>query len=65
MCDKSNNAKDIANALAKGELPPLSAQPFNNSTAEGIGIEISQRGLGKTTFGLQRINEGVEPKKKD
>ena len=65
MCDKSNNAKDIVNALQKGELPPLSAQSVDNSTVEGIGIEISQRGLGKTTFGLERVNEGLDPNKKD
>ena len=57
----SDEAKNIIASVEKGILPPLKTQPKNTSS----GIETSKRGLDRTTFGLQTLNEQVDRSKKN
>ncbi len=59
----SDEAKEILNTIKNGNLPPLNTPPSNSPTS-GLGIEISQRGLDRTTFGLQTFNESTINSKK-
>ena len=57
----SEEAKNIIASVDKGILPPLNVQLKNTSS----GIETSKRGLDRTTFGLQTLNEQVDRSKKN
>ena len=48
----SEEAKKIISSVNKGVLPPLKSQPKNTSS----GLEVSKRGLDRTTFGLQTLS---------
>lgn len=55
----SNESKEIITSLQNGVLPPLiSSQPDNCTKSKGI--EVSQRGLENTVFGLQTLSESKE-----
>ena len=55
----SEEAKKIISSIDKGVLPPLKSQPKNTSS----GLEVSKRGLDRTTFGLQTLNEHIDRSK--
>ena len=56
----SEEAKKIIASVDKGVLPPLKVQPKNTSS----GLDVSKRGLDRTTFGLQTLNEHIDRSKK-
>lgn len=58
-----SDAKDILKSLQKGNLPSLKSQPDSSSTKSTSGLDISQRGLDRSTFGLQ-VREDSKQKKK-
>lgn len=51
----SEDAKNTINAIKSGNLPPIN----NSNGDQRVGIGTSQRGLDRTTFGLQTISEGT------
>lgn len=59
MSNKSKEAKDIITSLKNGVLPPL-ITPQSDTCTKTNGVEASQRGLEKTTFGLQSITESKD-----
>ena len=56
----SEETKKIISAVKQGHLPPLYQSSDSLSNSSTNGIENSQRGLDRTTFGLQSLNEGLE-----
>ncbi|WP_178666699.1 hypothetical protein [uncultured Eubacterium sp.] len=55
----SEDAKNTINAIKSGNLPPINKSNSNQS----VGIGTSQRGLDRTTFGLQTISEETKIKR--
>ena len=53
----SDEATDILISLQNSTLPNL-------DSGSNLGLETSERGLVKTNFGLQTLNEGLSPKHK-
>lgn len=54
----SDEAKNIINTVNNGELPviPLATDALTK------GLQSSQRGIDKSTFGLQNLSEGLKNK---
>lgn len=59
----SKETKEIIKIVGQGHLPPLSQSTKGTTTSSTNGTQDSQRGLNKTTFGLQNLNEGLEVKR--
>lgn len=59
----STETKEIIKTVGQGHLPPLSQTTKETTTSSTNGTQDSQRGLDKTTFGLQNLNEGLEVKR--
>lgn len=57
MSDKAN---EILKSLQNGSLPNLKT----NTNSTNAGVDTSQRGIDRTTFGLQTLNEGANPNQK-
>ena len=51
----SEDAKKVIETVQKGKLPEI---PKPNAPKKGL--EDSQRALEKSTFGLQRLSEGIK-----
>lgn len=54
----SEDAKKTIETIQKGKLPPLNI-PTPKDTIKTKGTQSSQRGLDRTTFGLQYLNENA------